>query len=77
MGTELETRSNTPPMDIFRTLGTILKPRKIELVQRLVAKRLDSAPVRLLAAGTPEELSGKHPIEVEGRVVWAWNGKKL
>jgi hypothetical protein len=28
-------------------------------------------------AGTPEELSGKTKVDVLGRVVWAWNGKKL
>ncbi len=27
--------------------------------------------------GTPEELSGKQKVDVLGRVVWAWNGKKL
>jgi len=28
-------------------------------------------------AGTPEELTGKTKVDVLGRVVWAWNGKKL
>lgn len=28
-------------------------------------------------AGTPEELSGKNKVDVLGRVVWAWNGRKL
>lgn len=29
------------------------------------------------AAGTPEELSGTSPVQVQGRVVWAWNGRRL
>ncbi len=28
-------------------------------------------------AGTPEELSGKTKVEILGRVVWAWNGRRL
>ena len=28
-------------------------------------------------AGTPEPLSGKYKVDVLGRVVWAWNGRKL
>lgn len=28
-------------------------------------------------AGTPEELQGREQIDVLGKVVWAWNGKRL
>lgn len=29
------------------------------------------------SAGTPEELNGEHRVDVLGRVVWTWTGKRL
>lgn len=57
----------------------VLRANQRRYIKR-VRQRLDGAFIVSsdnTLAGTPEELTGKFPIDVEGRVVWAWNGKKL